>query len=81
MKKYFFILLLASMPTTGVSANENLDWADRKLVNQIFTQGKIIDKYSPDGPRHYTIVYKKKIWSCSISAGSRIIICWSDKRF
>ena len=82
MKKYFFILLLASMPTTGVNADENFEIADRKLTNQIFTQGEIIDRYSLDSPRRYTIIFKKKVYSCTVVYQRlRTFWCWSDKRF
>ena len=50
---------------------------DIKLTNQIFTQGEILDayfgktwyhdnRYSPCTVRLYTIVYKKKTYSCYV---------------
>ena len=81
MKKYFFILLLIGFPTMEVAASD-YGYANRKLTNQIFTQGEIIDKYTNQAfERRYTIIFKKKVYNCMVGNSSMYFECWSDKRF
>ena len=74
MKKIFYIMLFVLMPTLSVA---KIYSTDIKLTNQISTQGKILDvnfgktyyhdnHYSPGVVRLYTIIYKKKTYSCFV---------------
>ena len=46
---------------------------------ELLSKGEIIDKYTIDDKRSYTILYKKKVFVCEILHGSshpRFLICW-----
>ena len=40
---------------------------DKPSKYELFSQGKIIDKYTIDDKRSYTILYKKKLFVCEIN--------------
>ena len=61
----------------GTTAFEMID--SKYSRYELISQGKIIDKYTIDDKRSYTILYKRKLFVCEIFHGNsypKRLICW-----
>ena len=72
-----FSLAFVHAPNAAASFEQHTEKKPSKY--ELFLQGKIIDKYTIDYKRSYTILYKKKLFVCEITHSGiqpRYLFCW-----
>ena len=81
MKLISLIFFLAIVHASSPAASFEQHTKKKPSHYELFSQGKIIDKYTIDDKRSYTILYKKKLFVCEIHhRGSypEYLFCFKD---